>query len=360
MATYLHLFESENEYNTVRQNNYVEPWVSATNIENDSYRVDFNLTEREKLTRQPLTFEITSDGNINWVTTDNSVARTIEYSKNGGEWTSITSNTGSSAPSISVVSGDTVQFRGDNTTYGSDSRFNNNRFSKTTAGFKAYGNIMSLIDSTGFTTATTLQSAYTFNSFFEGCTGLTDASNLILPATTLADSCYYRMFIGCSSLVNAPELPATTLANTCYREMFQGCTSLVNAPELPATTLANYCYDSMFIGCSSLVNAPELSATTLAEGCYYSMFKNCTILVNAPELPATTLANYCYRYMFSGCTSLNSITCLATNISANGCTSNWVSGVSSNGLFACADGMSSVWTRDVSGIPKTWFVVESM
>lgn len=60
------------------------------------------------------------------------------------------------------------------------------------------------------------------------------------------------MFQNCTSLVNAPELPATTLANGCYYYMFSGCTSLVNAPELPATTLASYCYNYMFNGCTNL------------------------------------------------------------------------------------------------------------
>ena len=40
------------------------------------------------------------------------------------------------------------------------------------------------------------------------------------------DYCYYRMFKGCTSLTQAPELPATTLASSCYSFMFDGCTSL--------------------------------------------------------------------------------------------------------------------------------------
>lgn len=36
--------------------------------------------------------------------------------------------------------------------------------------------------------------------------------------------------------------------------MFRNCTSLASAPELPATTLANYCYYGMFRNCTSLEN----------------------------------------------------------------------------------------------------------
>ena len=34
--------------------------------------------------------------------------------------------------------------------------------------------------------------------------------------------------------------------------MFSDCTSLTTAPELPATTLANFCYYNMFNNCTSL------------------------------------------------------------------------------------------------------------
>ena len=43
--------------------------------------------------------------------------------------------------------------------------------------------------------------------------------------------------------------------------MFQGCTSLISAPELPATTLADFCYYRMFNGCYAL----KLSTTQTGE-----------------------------------------------------------------------------------------------
>ena len=164
------------------------------------------------------------------------------------------------------------------------------------------------------------------------------------------------MFYGCTSLTTAPVLPATTLAESCYQEMFQNCTRLATAPALPATTLAEHCYDSMFSYCSSLTTAPELSATTLVSYCYYNMFNSCTSLATAPELPATTLANYCYQYMFEGCTNLSTITCYAMDISAQGCTENWVASVASSGDFS---GYSSAnWQCGDSGIPNNWMVTD--
>lgn len=162
---------------------------------------------------------------------------------------------------------------------------------------------------------------------FGGCTGLTQAPEL--PATTLALQCYYSMFTGCTSLTQAPVLSATALVTECYFNMFKGCTGLTQAPELPATSLMTGCYQSMFEGCTSLTQAPELDATTLGGYCYYQMFKDCTSLTQAPELPATTLTTYCYTRMFQGCTSLTQAPELpATTLAAscysgmfNGCTS---------------------------------------
>jgi len=193
-----------------------------------------------------------------------------------------------------------------------------------------------------------------YSNMFMGCTSLVTAPEL--PATTLVKYCYHCMFQACTSMITAPELPATTLADYCYQQMFQGCRSLVTAPELPATTLANYCYYYMFNGCSSLVSAPELPATTLATNCYNGMFRGCRSLVTAPELPAITLANYCYSFMFDGCTSLNYIKCLATDISATDCTSGWVTGVASSGTFI-KDPANVSWESGMSGIPEGWLTL---
>ena len=164
------------------------------------------------------------------------------------------------------------------------------------------GDIRTLIDYENHFVAT---NNARFMYLFKNCTQLTSAPKL--PATDLADNCYFMMFGGCTSLATAPELPATTLANYCYDSMFRDCTSLATAPELPATKLAYGCYQFMFSDCSALTTAPEeLPATELANACYRNMFSGCTSLTSAPQLPATTLAYNCYMNMFDGCTSLAS------------------------------------------------------
>ena len=251
---------------------------------------------------KPLTFNISSGGTIVWATTDSSVSKTIDYKLNNGDWVSITATT--AGVKINANTGDKIRFRGSNTSY-SNNASSYSTFGSSTASFEVEGNIMSLINPTNFATATTLGSKYTFNGLFNGCTGLTSAENLVLPATTLAEGCYYSMFTNCAKLTKAPkELPSDTLKTNCYAQMFWNCKSLTKVPKLSATKLATYCYSSMFAGCTSLKTVPELPATTLATNCYYNMFKNCTSLTTAPALPATTLADSCYNSMFYNCSKL--------------------------------------------------------
>lgn len=309
----------------------------------------------------PLTFKIISGGTIVWKAENSANTKTIQYSKDDGlTWTPITSTT--MGTSIYVNADDKVQFRGDNAAYDAGGLQASNSFSGSTAKFEAEGNIMSLIDSTNFATATTLVSSYTFNKLFRNCTGLTSAENLILPATTLAESCYRHMFWNCTSLTTAPELPATTLASNCYYTMFGGCTSLTSAPELPATTLASTCYQGMFSGCTSLTSAPALPATTLTSSCYVSMFRGCRNLRTAPEILATdygTTKNSC-RYMFMDCTNLYYIKCMFNQAPPDGGTSptrDWVSGVSFSGTFVKAAGV--IWKTGTNGIPSGWSVEDA-
>lgn len=269
---------------------------------------------------------------------------TPQYSVNGGEWTMAENQT-----TIHLSPGDKVRFKGINQ--------GNNLFSSFIFYLKAYGNIMSLIYGDDFIGQTSLLVPNAFEYCFSYCPGLFDISNLVLPATTLSEACYSRMFGGCS-FMEAPALPATTLAKRCYRYMFDGCTNLTTAPELPATILTDGCYDSMFNDCTSLTSAPALPATTLTDDCYGGMFHGCTSLTTAPELPANRLKEWCYQEMFSGCTSLMYIKCLATtNFSASFAIYEWLQDVSPVGIFVKASGVT--WPTGESGIPAGWTVVDA-
>ena len=299
---------------------------------------------------------------------------TCEYCIDDGSWIKLPP----SENTIPINKGQILSFRG-NLQSSISSRVGTFTISKKC---NLKGNIMSLLHKDDFEEQTDLVGkSYAFSELFYNCTNIVDASELILPATTLADGCYSEMFDGCTSLVTAPALPAITLDDDCYSDMFRGCTSLTQAPELPATTLADGCYSEMFYGCTSLVSAPELPATTLADRgyynmfngctslttapalpattlaaiCYYRMFTYCESLTQAPELPATTLADRCYYEMFNGCTKLNYIKALFTTTPSNTYTHDWVYGVSSTGTFI--KNKNATWNvTGNNGIPSGWTV----
>ena len=77
------------------------------------------------------------------------------------------------------------------------------------------------------------------------------------------------LFNRCTNLTSAPELPATTLADCCYFHMFSGCTGLESAPVLPATTLVSHCYYAMFSGCTNL-RFVRIGALIIRDG-YHSL-----------------------------------------------------------------------------------------
>ena len=227
----------------------------------------------------------------------------IEYSTDGVNWTA--GNTDGSGVEVTLQNvGDKVMFRGDNSYYSKkegDTPPTYNTIS-CTADCYVYGNIMSLINKTGFATLKKLTDTYTFNClFYQNAHLKSSAYTLELPATTLKDYCYRNMFSGCTSLVTPPALPAEELQKGCYSGMFSSCSALAIAPKLDATTLAENCYTIMFDNCTSLETTPKLAATELKTGCYNSMFRDCTSLKEA-WVKADYKAGEC-QYMFTGCTN---------------------------------------------------------
>lgn len=287
---------------------------------------------------QYLTFKITSPGTIRWVDRFGEYTKAIEYRKNGGSWTRITSSL--LGVSIDVVSGDTLEFRGNNDYYYDDSWSPRvgAYFSSNWCTFEVEGNIMSMVYGDDFQSDDSMYTS-AFTGLFSGCTGIISAENLVLPMMHLSISCYSHMFAGCRNLTKAPELPAT------------------------GTGVNDYSYYAMFSGCTSLTTAPALPATTVYEGTYAYMFAGCTSLTTAPELPALVMrSNACYRSMFQNCSSLNYVKCLAKQklTGVNNCTDNWLSGVPSGGTFVKnPEAPSNFWSRNASGIPSNWTVEDA-
>ena len=271
----------------------------------------------------PLTLEFLANGTITF--TNINITDTLQYSTDGGATKMDVSST-----SLTVSKDDKVCLFAEGSADGTDNKLRIN----CSADCYVYGNVMSLRSPSDYASATTVEQ-WQFSSLFE----TNNASHIK------------------SDTEKKLVLPATTLADHCYHKMFRDCTGLTTAPALPATTLAAHCYRSMFTSCSGLTAAPELPATTLANNCYQEMFNSCTGLTAAPALPATTLAEQCYILMFLNCTSLNSITCLATDISASNCTTEWMSGVPATGNFykrPTSEITNEQW--NAAGVPNGWTI----
>ena len=286
--------------------------VSAVVLENCEYSPVHHY-EKDYLTLRART-----NGKIYWHS-NGGVVKTIDYSVNGGAWSSITAT--DAATYIDVVTNDVVRFRGSNTSYatsksgytsfgqGEHGTSGQETYDANAADVDVEGNIMSLIYGDNFIGQTTFSGGtYNFCSIFKKLR-VVSAENLVLPALTLTQY--------------------------CYRAMFSWCTMLTKAPQLPATTLA--------------------------KGVYWYMFEKCAI-TEAPELLAEHLVAECYGDMFTGCTQLNFIKCMAIDgFGTSKCKENWTSGVASSGTFVKDSGVAvSTWTRGASGIPTNWLVYDDV
>ena len=267
-----------------------------------------------------ITFTANREQKFKMTTTDDYTISGLQYSVNNGKWENVVVD---KEVTFGGTNGD-LRLRGTNINGTASEWYARStiKFTEANVNVACTGDIRTLLDWRNYNIVETNNARFCY--LFKDCAVLTSAPEL--PATTLADFCYYSMFAGCTSLTAAPDLPAETLENSCYREMFWSCTNLASAPELPAKKLANYCYDNMFRLCTKLTSAPKLPATTLADDCYSGMFGGCTSLTSAPELPAKKLAGYCYYEMFDGCTSLESAPVLPATELATACYCNMFNG----------------------------------
>ena len=278
----------------------------------------------------------------------------VSASTNNGSWTSV-----GTGRTLSLNAGDSVRFKGTSSL--------SPIFSGSTGDFSVEGNLMSLIYGDNFYSPSYQPSGKTsaFTNTFKGCTGITDAYNLVLLSPSLsAVSLYfcYSMFSGCTNLVDAPkEIPpmynrggrqsgacsymfadCTSLTGTPifnesivptpsvsprqnYKYMFANCTSLKKAPYLPDKGIDPYQYSGMFSGCTALEDAAEMALSAdcrTSDGCCTEMYAGCTSLTGIPE---SVFSGYQVLYpkasfqgMFSRCTSLTTLPeGLFPNVKAN-------------------------------------------
>ena len=128
---------------------------------------------------------------IEYTASDMSVSKDIQYSKDKSSWITVTFGLPENIPYVVLDKGEKLYLRGDNTTYSDYSDDDNNQFyhcsikiTGDNSNAKLYGNIMSLLYADNFANQTTIYNRCTFSNLFSSSTALTDASNLVLPATT--------------------------------------------------------------------------------------------------------------------------------------------------------------------------------
>jgi hypothetical protein len=147
--------------------------------------------------------------------------RNFEYSSDGCRtWTKFFSS-----EQIQIQEGQRIYFRADGFVDGVTNQFTTDTQIRTRIG----GNIMSLLWNTGYARKTDFSELtnQSFSMLFSNhALGIVDASELLLPATTLREYEYSSMFSGQREMLYAPKFPATSIANSCYNGMFQECSKL--------------------------------------------------------------------------------------------------------------------------------------
>ena len=175
-------------------------------------------------------FKMTTSGDYN--------ISNLQYSVNNGEWKTVVANT--EVP-FGGDKGD-LRLRGTNTNGTADGStlFSTIDFTEANVNVACTGDIRTLLDWRNYNKVETGQAR--FCGLFFHCSVLTSAPEL--PATKLADFCYYAMFSYCTNLVSAPVLPATKLADFCYYAMFNNCKKLSTVTMLALDseiTSKSYC-----------------------------------------------------------------------------------------------------------------------
>ena len=163
-------------------------------------------------------FKMTTSGNYN--------ISNLQYSVNNGEWQNVVAD--GEGVTFGGANGD-LRLRGTNPNGTANNANDHSIITFTNDGnVTCTGDIRTLLDWENYNIVKTDNAR--FCCLFQNCSVLTSAPEL--PATTLADNCYYSMFLNCTNLIAAPKLPATTLANSCYFCMFCSCKKLSSVTML--------------------------------------------------------------------------------------------------------------------------------
>lgn len=125
--------------------------------------------------------------------------------------------------------GDKVGFRGTNVAMAASYSGQNNRFYISSGRANVMGNVCSILDKDNYDTMTRLNN-YALQGLFQGCTGLIDASQMVMKAGNLSNlNCCGHMFDGCSDLTKGAEFFLTSINNWSMEYVYRYCSSLTEA-----------------------------------------------------------------------------------------------------------------------------------
>ena len=202
---------------------YEKPAVSFEN--GKYYPVNVRMGKNESYTPgdHPLTMQALNNGTT--ITFDNKATGPVEYSINNGSWTTLAA-AGASGTTSSLNAGDKVYLRGTNTTYTIKGEVQDvcSHISCDKPCY-VYGNFMSLIGSNDFSSSTYSP----FGELFSANANIRNHpyKDMVLPATTLPNYCYYGMFRNCTGLGRSPIMAeASGFGKKCYVDMFIRCSGL--------------------------------------------------------------------------------------------------------------------------------------
>ena len=232
-------FEAGNSYTyklTIGKNKISVSGISVANWETGK------ITEGSKAEQiiPYVTFKADAEQKFKMATLNYTITG-LQYSVNNDKWQDVEADT---RITFGGTNGD-LRLRGTNIngTASNWSKYSTITFTDKTVKVACTGDIRTLLDWRNYSTVDTKNARFCL--LFNSCSVLTSAPEL--PATELADYCYYRMFAGCTSLTAAPELPATVLAESCYKSMFSGCVKLSSvtmlAPSDQITSASDCCED---------------------------------------------------------------------------------------------------------------------
>lgn len=170
---------------------------------------------------------------------------TVEFSKNGGAWTTLTYGT-----DYPVQYGDVIEVRGSSDKAFATSTSIYIKFNPS-AYFKVSGDMGTLIN---YQTPPNDLPAYAFVNMFQSLKTLVDCSGLYFSAkgTWNSNACY-QLFSSTNCSVY-PDIVAETLGNSAAMYMYNSCKGLIDPPTIYTKNLGQACLRNIFTGCSNLTN----------------------------------------------------------------------------------------------------------